>query len=40
MVQEGDDDGKEDPGNLVTLMESTQAFLEVAFSFMLANADR
>ena len=40
MVQEkGHDDNDEGLGTLVALTESTQAFLEAAFSSMLANAD-
>ena len=39
-VQEEDEDDDNGPGNLVTLTESTQVFLEAAFSATLANADR
>ena len=40
-VQEGEDNKDEDlSGNLVSLSESTHAFLEAAFSTTLANADR
>lgn len=41
MVQEEEDNEVEDlSGNLVSLSESTHAFLEAAFSTMLANAGR
>ena len=41
MVQEEEDNENEDlSGNLVSLSESTHAFLEAAFSTTLANADR
>ena len=39
-TQGEDEDDATGPGNLVTLTESTQAFLEAAFSATLANADR
>ena len=39
-TQVEDEDDAMGPGNLVTLMESTQAFLEAAISTMLANTDR
>ena len=38
-VREEDEDDDKGPGNLVTLTESTQVFLEASFSATLANAD-